>query len=73
MSEEVCKWADCRCTGATLHPNGKPKALKIDIEGEEYWIPASWIHDDSEVYDDDENSEGMLVLPLWAAEKKDLA
>ena len=70
---ELCKWADCRVLHATRHDNGKIKSLLIDIEGDEHWIPIGWIHDDSEVYDDGEHSEGMLVMPEWAAKKKGLA
>ncbi|KKN72202.1 hypothetical protein LCGC14_0413390 [marine sediment metagenome] len=46
-------------------------ALLCDIEGEEYWIPKSQIHDDSEVYED--GTEGDLVISAWLAKQKDLA
>lgn len=49
------------------------KAFLIDIEGEEYWVPKSVIHDDSEVYDNDEHDSGTLVVHLWWAEKQGLA
>lgn len=49
------------------------KALLIDIDGEEYWVPKSAIHDDSEVYDNDEHDTGKLVVHLWWAESKGLA
>lgn len=49
------------------------KALLISLEtGEEKWIPKSVIHDDSEVYDADENSEGEVVVQTWWAEKEGL-
>lgn len=35
-------------------------------------IPKSQIHDDSEVYDAGENSEGKLVIPEWLAEDRGL-
>lgn len=50
------------------------KALKIELEsGETVWIPKSMIHDDSEVYDADSNSEGEVVVQTWWAEKEGLA
>ena len=51
---------------------GTDKALLINIEGEEKWIPKSVIHDDSEVFDDNENRKGALVLKRWWAEQEDL-
>ena len=59
--------------------NGKAKkdtgrALLIELEtGEERWIPSSVIHDDSEVYDAHDNSEGDVVVAQWWAEKEGLA
>lgn len=43
------------------------KALLVDLEGEEVWVPRSVIHDDSEVYSE-KNGEGELVVALWWAE-----
>jgi len=49
-------------------------ALLIELEtGETIWIPKSVIHDDSEVYDEDANSEGQVVVKTWWAEKEGLA
>jgi hypothetical protein len=42
-------------------------------DGSERWVPKSVIHDDSEVYDDSDNSRGKLVLKGWWAEKQGLA
>jgi len=48
-------------------------ALLVDIgDGEDHWIPRSVIHDDSEVFDDNENAQGTLVLKEWFAEKEGL-
>lgn len=47
------------------------KALLVEIEGEEFWLPKSQIDDDSEVYKED--TEGTLVIPMWLAEKMGLA
>lgn len=62
----LAKFPDCRVLKAT------EKALLIDIEGEEHWIPQSVVHEDSEVFDDEDNSEGMLVLQEWFAEREGL-
>jgi hypothetical protein len=51
-----------------------PKALRVELDGEERWIPKSQIHDDSEVYGaDEDNSEGELIVKRWWAEKEGLA
>lgn len=50
----------------------RPSALLVDIDGDEYWIPKSQIHDNSEVYDADEHSEGTLVITEWIAKQKNL-
>lgn len=47
-------------------------ALLVEIDGEEVWIPKSVIHDDSEVFDDSENSTGTLIVKKWWAEKEGL-
>jgi hypothetical protein len=46
------------------------KALLVEIDGDEHWIPKSQIDDDSEVYQ--EGDEGELVVSLWIAEQKGL-
>lgn len=46
------------------------KALLVEIEGEEIWIPKSVIDDDSEVYA--EGHEGRLAVHEWWAEKEGL-
>ena len=48
------------------------KALLVEVEGEEFWVPHSAIHADSEIYDAEENGEGELVLERWYAEKEGL-
>lgn len=58
-------------------PNSKvlsatDKALLIEIDGEEHWIPHSQIDDDSEVYDNKGNAEGTLVISSWIAQQKKL-
>ena len=45
-----------------------PRAVLVDIDGDEYWIPQSQIHDDSEVWREGDN--GLLVISEWFAEKE---
>ena len=50
------------------------KALLVYLEAEptnEFWIPKSQIHDDSEVYG--ESMTGDVIVSLWWAEKANLA
>ena len=46
------------------------KAILVEIDGEEHWIPLSQIDDDSEVYQ--EGDEGVLVISHWIAVQKGL-
>lgn len=48
------------------------KALLCVINKNEVWIPKSHIHDDSEVFDDTDNSDGQLVISEWIANEKGL-
>lgn len=47
-----------------------PKAILVEIENEEHWIPQSQVHADSEVWR--VNDEGKLVVTRWWAEKEGL-
>lgn len=50
-----------------------PKAMKVLYEGEELWIPYSQVHNDSEIHEDDRNTDyGKLVITQWLAEQKDI-
>jgi hypothetical protein len=51
---------------------GKALLVFVDELGRDVWIPLSQIHDDSEVFDADENSSGELVVSQWFAEKEKL-
>jgi hypothetical protein len=46
------------------------KALLVEIEGEDYWIPKSVIVDESEVYKD--SQQGTLCIAEWYAKKAGL-
>ena len=63
MSEPV-SFDDVRCLCET------PKAILVEIDGEEVWIPQSQITDDSEVWK--EGDEGTLVITEWIAKQKRL-
>jgi hypothetical protein len=45
--------------------------VEADLFDEEQWIPKSQIHDDSEVFDAGDNSDGTLVVKEWFARKKE--
>lgn len=50
-----------------------PKAMKVMYEGEEVWIPYSQVHNDSELHEDDGDTDyGGLVITRWLAEQKDI-
>ena len=46
------------------------KAILVEIDGDEVWIPKSVIHDDSEVSAG--GDEGDLVVAQWFAEREGL-
>lgn len=50
------------------------KALQIELTdlGETRWIPRSVIHANSDVYDDDSNKEGEVVVNQWWANQEGL-
>lgn len=59
--------------GTVLVKAATDKALLVEYESEEFWIPKSQIHDDSEIYSSHQlGEEGELVLPYWFAEQKGL-
>lgn len=45
-----------------------PAALLCRIQGDQFWVPQSQVHDDSEVYQ--EGDKGALVCSEWIAESK---
>ena len=68
MSGSAARLGQAQVIGST------PKALNVQLESEDTsrWIPRSVIHDDSEVYDDDQHATGELVVKQWFAEKEGL-
>ena len=65
--DEVVSFEHVKCIKAT------DAALLCEIDGEEVWIPKSQVDDDSEVFDDEDNAEGRLVVTEWIAIQKGLA
>lgn len=68
MSDEAVKLGKATCIGSTK------LALKVEVEFKPgdvrtLWVPKSAVHDDSEVYDEVENSEGQLVVKRWHVER----
>ncbi len=55
---------DARCLRET------DKAILVEIDGDEYWIPQSQVSEDSEVWK--EGDEGDLVISSWIAKQKQL-
>lgn len=45
------------------------KAVLVKFKDGERWIPKSVLHDDSEVFDSQENSTGKVVVAQWWADK----
>lgn len=47
------------------------KAMLVEIEGKEAWIPFSVLHDDSPVHDGLRSpDEGELIVKQWFAEER---
>lgn len=62
---DPCSLGEGKVIGST------EKALRFEPKNEDaFWVPRSVIHDDSEVYDEDKNSEGELFVKQWWAEKE---
>lgn len=57
-----------RCDAVAL--KATEKALLVDIDGDEHWIPQSQIHEDSEVWK--KGDEGELVITMYCAKMKGL-
>ena len=66
------------CLGKAKIIRKSSKALLVQLEHEKAprWLPKSVIHDDSELYfndDGDYSEEGTLIVKQWFAEKEGLA
>ena len=59
---QVVEIEDVTCTKET------EKAILVEVQNEEFWIPKSLIADTSEV--NCKGDEGTLVIPEWFAEKE---
>ena len=49
-----------------------PLAILVTIDDEDYWVPKSQVHDDSEVYSL-KSGPGTLVVARWWAKKEGLS
>ena len=59
------RFTDCKAK----HDTGNALLVHIPDLDRDEWIAHSQIHADSEVYNDDEDSEGDLVIKDYLAEK----
>jgi len=59
-------------TGRALRETDKALLVELELHECTIWIPKSQIHDDSEVFDADDNAEGNVVVERWFAEKEGL-
>lgn len=59
-------------TAEAKHDTGKALRVSVDDLGRDIWVPHSQIHDDSEVFDCDDNAVGHLIITRWFAEKERL-
>ncbi len=64
MSEEIAYFEDVSVIKET------EKAILCLIEGEEYWVAKSLIHEDSQVTE--MGDDGILIVPRWWAKKNSL-
>lgn len=48
------------------------KALLVRLNGRDVWVPKSVIHEDSEVFDNKDHKEGILIVKKWFADKEGL-
>lgn len=46
--------------------------VRLDDEETDRWIPKSQLHEDSEVFNELNHSDGDVVVKLWFAEKEGL-
>ena len=63
-SRDECVEIDAECIRQT------PEAILVVVDGDQYWIPQSLIHVDSEVYELD--GRGSLIIPEWFAIQRGL-
>jgi hypothetical protein len=64
MAADPVSFHGVKCARAT------ERAILVEIEGEDHWIPLSQVDDDSEVYKS--GDQGTLVVSHWFAVKEGL-
>ena len=57
----MAEYDDVTCKGES------PKAILVEIEGDDYWVPQSQVLSDSEVWED--GDMGTLVVNDWWVRK----
>lgn len=65
-NEATVTFEDVKC----LHETDG--AILVEVDGEKVWIPKVCVHDDSEVFDAEDNSTGKLVVTERIALQKGL-
>ena len=67
MSDEACSLGK----GKVLRQTEKAILFEPeDTDVDQFWVPKSVVHDDSEVWEDaDDKREGELIVKQWWAEK----
>ena len=63
---EPVEFDDCECRRETA------MAPLVCIDGREIWVPESVVHDDSEVFDADDNASDKFVVKEWWATREGL-
>ena len=59
--------------GAGRVVNTTDKALLVEVDGSETWLPKSVLHEDSEIAEDaGVDDEGLVVVKKWFADKEGL-
>lgn len=67
MDEEPVSFDDVKVKHET------DRALLCVIDGTDIWVPKSQITDESEVFDNEDHNEGVLIVKHWWADKNGLA
>jgi hypothetical protein len=65
----MAKEDEVRFEGVTCKAESE-RAILVEIEGEEIWVPKSQVVNDSEVYK--KGDDGVLILTRWICEQKKL-
>lgn len=56
-------------SGVCIHETSLAVLVQLDDGKEPLWVPKSCVHDDSEVFEQDDEGQ-FVVLEWWAIEKR---